>query len=306
MRQMDRLHRPVMVKEVMEYINLIPGGCYGDLTLGEGGHAEMFLEAPIEVLYSIDRDLDAISRYREVGLRRADPRLKLIHGNNSRLKELTPGVEFDGLLVDLGVSTRQLLESPRGFSFQRSGPLDMRMDPTSTHTLTSLLSVLSASDLSQKLEEYGELKHSKKLAERILREFQAQKLKDTLDLGALMGGRTGRAHPATQLFMALRMMVNDELGEITRGITEWVSSLKPGGRLVILTFHSVEDRCVKRELLRLQGRCQCEIHPCACSKVKQVHAINKKAIAATYEESRQNPRARSAKLRCVEKNLGPS
>lgn len=298
-----RLHQPVMMSEVIEFIRVIKGGQYLDGTFGEGGHSERILELGAHRLVGNDRDTLALQRYREVGKFRNDPRLTLVQGPLSTLALRLKGLgvpPLDGILLDLGVSTRQLKEDSRGFSFQIDGPLDMRMDTAEgTPTLQDLLSTTSEKTLADVLAPY--VPSSRRLAARILDAFTAGTLKSTGDLARLMGSRRGPRHPATRLFMALRLWVNREREEVESAVPQLAQCLRPGGRLVVITFHSDEDRWVKRQLLKLAGRCGCQADPCLCSRVECVRPVLKKPLEPTRLEQRHNPRARSAKLRCVEK-----
>jgi 16S rRNA (cytosine1402-N4)-methyltransferase len=297
---MERIHVSVMTKEILEALRVHPGGVYADMTFGEGGHTEALIDAGAGQVVSVDRDIEAVKRYLESGRLKDDPRLKLIHGRMSDFAT-EPGELFDGIVVDLGVSTRQLLEGRRGFSFNETGPLDMRMDPTSGQTLLEMLSNISERELTEGLERNANLPGAKRLAARLLNMVEKGQLQTTADLAYVMGPKRGPRHPATALFMALRMMVNDELGEVERGLTGLVDRLKPLGRLAVLTFHSNEDRVTKNVFKRLAGRCVCVDPPCHCHPQKRIEWLNKKPLEASREELRANPRSRSAKLRCVEK-----
>ena len=299
---MSRLHRPVLLMEVIENINIISDGVYADLTFGEGGHSDVFLDQPIKTLFGNDRDKSTLDRYRTTGKYRHDPRLRLVEGPFSEFVSKTSGTKFDGILVDLGVSTRQLLDPERGFSLMGAGPLDMRMNPGVGEPLSAWLTHLSAEELADQLYLNAEIRDSRRLARKIISAFREGKLTNTLELAKLAGPKIpGKSHPATVLFTALRMMVNSEKNEMETTIPHLIDCLKPGGRLVVLTFHSTEDRIIKRIFLKAAGRCVCEEPICRCSKTASVKLITKKPIEPSPEELEENPRARSAKLRCVEK-----
>jgi len=300
---MERLHRPVLLSEVIEIIKIKHGGVYADFTFGEGGHTEAFLRAGAGQVFSTDRDSEALRLYREHGEFRQDPRLSLFHTRFSEFKAFAGKTRFDGILADLGVSTRQLVVPERGFSFSASGPLDMRMDPASGTTLDEKLDTMDLEELASSLWRNADLKHPYGVARRVLEAHRAGKLKTTADLAALFNDRRekGKSHPATALFMALRMIVNEELKEIETGLPEAVDLLCPGGRLAVITFHSTEDRVVKKLFQELAGRCICAQHPCLCPRVEKVSLVTKKPFTPSAEELATNPRARSAKLRCVEK-----
>jgi len=249
-----------------------------------------------------DRDQTTLERYRQQGKYRCDPRLRLVEGPFSEFLNQTTGILFDGILVDLGVSTRQLLEPDRGFSLMKSGPLDMRMSPGHGEALADWLARLTPEELADELYRNAEIRDSRKLARRIMTGFNSGKIKNTLDLAQLAGPKeAGKSHPATALFTALRMMVNRERDEIETTLPTLVQALRPGGRLAVITFHSTEDRIVKRLFLQLAGKCICEEPICRCVQPPKVKIITKKPIEPTEQEVRDNPRARSAKLRCVEK-----
>jgi 16S rRNA (cytosine1402-N4)-methyltransferase len=298
---MEKLHIPVMLHEVLEALQVKEGGNYADLTFGEGGHTEALLRLGTHV-FSIDRDLQAIKRYQESGEFRANPNLQLTHALASEFSTITKDLLFDGILLDLGVSTRQLLEQERGFSFSKPGPLDMRMDSTSGITLSDLLSDLDEDSLGDILEENTDLKKARGIARRILNAFESGELKTTADLAALFPKFPGqKTHPATVMFLGLRMAVNQELQQIKSAIPQAFERLKPGGRLVVLTFHSSEDRVVKKLFLDLCGKCFCSGQICGCPKIEKALKVYKKPLIPSQDESRKNPRARSVKLRCIEK-----
>lgn len=286
-----------MVKEVIESLKLNNSTIALDCTFGEGGHSEALLKAGIAAVYGVDRDHEAIDLYKYMG--QTDPRLKLFHGRFSRVGELFPGQIWDAIVVDLGSSTRHFLDPERGFSFDRPGPLDMRMDRSEDKTLAAHLKEISEDTLMEYLENAGVIK-AKTMAGKILEHFRPSQT--TSELANLAGPRRGKRHPATQLFLGLRMMVNEELNEISLGFPRLVDSLSVGGRLAVLTFHSTEDRLVKNIFKKLAGKCVCEQQICVCPKIARVVPVTKHAMSCSAEEAHENPRARSAKLRCVEKS----
>ena len=299
---MEWLHKSVLPAEVIDFIGLSKGGTYADLTFGEGGHTEALLNGGAREVWAVDRDLSAIKNYREAGAFGQDPRLKLHHRRFSEFPALAGSqFFFDGILLDLGVSTRQLISEERGFTFQKPGPLDMRMDQSQGPTLKELLERLDEEELADILYYNADLKNSRPLARKILNAFRSGKIESTQDLAECLGKRTGKTHPATVPFMALRMAVNRELEEISETLPKLIDILKPGGRLVVITFHSTEDREVKTVFKRLAGRCICHELICQCSKDAKVKILTKKPVEPSPEELSQNPRSRSAKLRCVEK-----
>jgi len=301
--QNPRTHIPVLMEEVFEYIGETNGKSFADLTFGEGGHTGELLRRGATQVDSCDRDGAALARYREVGEFRADPRLQLHHERFSDWIQRQPTDQFDGILIDLGVSTGQLLTPERGFSFAGEGPLDMRMDPERDESLLEKLAQTSEKELAQALEHNTDLHPALPVARGILDAIRKEEIQTTADLARVLGGKFGKRHPATVIFLALRMWVNDELGEVERTLKEAVRCLKPGGRLVVLTFHSTEDRQVKRLFKMFAGKCVCpdDARQCACPRVELVEEKTKKPVDPTREEMRRNPRARSAKLRCVEK-----
>ncbi len=305
MHQKERFHIPVLLKEVIEYIKLFEGGVYADLTFGEGGHTEELLRGGAKRVDACDRDRATLERYREGGEFRSDPRLTLSHQPFSQWAEVCPPYLYDGILVDLGVSTRQLLTPERGFSFADSGPLDMRMDPDREVSLLEKLEEVTEKGLAKVLEDNTDLFPAVPIARAIKDAVRRRELKTTADLIHVLGGKAGKRHPATVIFLALRMWVNDELGEVEKTFPKLISFLKPGGRLVVLTFHSTEDRKVKQVFKMLAGKCVCppESRRCDCPRVKLVEEVLKKPLDPSREEMRRNPRSRSAKLRCVARSV---
>jgi 16S rRNA (cytosine1402-N4)-methyltransferase len=298
---MERLHVPILLSEIIEFIGISPGKVYADLTFGEGGHTEAFLKKGAAKVYGIDRDLSTLQRYGAEGEFRQDSRLVRIHSDFEQFLRQPPE-KLDGILMDLGVSTRQILSSERGFSFQGTGPLDMRMDPTSPRTLEQVLAATSEEELSNFIYANTDIKGPRRIARILLERFRDGRLKTTADLAAIMGPRHGqKTHPATPLFLALRMLVNDELGQVERAIPLAINALKSGGRLAVITFHSVEDRIVKRLFLKLAGRCICDDKICSCPRQEIVKILTTKPVIPSENELESNPRARSAKLRVIEK-----
>ena len=298
---MEWVHTPVLLEEVIDFIGFSIGGAYADLTFGEGGHTGALLERGASEVWAVDRDLSAIRQYEEKGKFRLDPRLHLNHSRFSEFLKLTQGKQFDGILVDLGVSTRQILSEERGMTFQKPGPLDMRMDQTSGLTLKEFLETVTEEELASILYENADLPGSRRLARKILEAHRSGTLHNTQDLAHLFGPKRSKTHPATVPFMALRMAVNQELEEISHTLPRLLDCLNERGRLVVITFHSTEDRLVKNIFKILAGRCVCKELVCLCSKMERVKLLTKKPVEASPSELQKNPRARSAKLRCVEK-----
>lgn len=306
-------HLPVLREEVLEYLRPVPGGIYVDATVGGGGHAEAVLltGGPSCRVIGIDRDPEAL----EAAAARLTPfgdRACLIRGRFSELAELlerrAPG-PVDGVLADLGVSSPQLGRAERGFSFLQDGPLDMRMDPDWPLTASELVNTATTHELTRIFREYGEERYAANIAKAIDRVRRAGPIETTRALASLIEGTVPRArgpqriHPATRVFQALRIAVNDELGELEKGLVSAFSSLKVGGRLVLISFHSLEDRIVKRFLKQGSMTCVCPpgLPICRCGKVKSIEILTRRPIEATEAEVRSNPRSRSAKLRAAEK-----
>ena len=305
------MHEPIMVSEVIDLMAIKKGGVYVDGTVGSGGHAAAILaKAGTHArLLGIDRDREAIVRARE-RLAQQGLNATLVHGNYAALADLAQRAEFEavnGVLLDLGVSSDQLDVAERGFSFQKDGPLDMRMDRSETKMAADLVNELAPADLADVLWRLGEEHASRRVAASIVQARRSGEIRTTGHLAEIVsrakGGRRGKIHPATQTFQALRMAVNRELEGIEEGLEAALRLLKVGGRLAVITFHSLEDRLVKQimtrhvgrfESLQAGGRRWLGSEP-VCKW------ITKKPVEPSEEEVRANPRARSAKLRVVER-----
>lgn len=303
------LHRPVMLSQVIEYLRPQSRGAYIDATLGLGGHARAILEesSPEGKLLGIDRDRESLERAAR-GLARYEGRLELHHGNFTQVKDIALRRRFgscDGILADLGLSSFQLETAERGFSFQRSGPLDMRMDTASQLTAAEVVNRFPEPKLAGLIYTYGEEPGSRRIARAIVR---ARPLHDTLSLAevvsrAVRSRRRARIHPATRTFQALRIFVNDELEALRQFVASSIELLKAGGRLAIVSFHSLEDRIVKVSLGSMARGCICppEAPVCVCSGKKLVKLVCRKPVSPTEAEKISNPRSRSAKLRVAER-----
>lgn len=296
-------HLPVFPQEVAEWMQAGEGEFIIDGTLGGGGHSEIFLKAGASVL-GIDRDPEALAHAR-ARLSEFGARFSTWEGNFSRLGEIPAireGRRADGLLLDLGVSSRQLDSAPRGFSFMREGPLDMRMGPSSPHTAAEVVNQWSEADLVRILFEFGEEPKARRIAAAIVKQRAVRNFETTLELASCIEaavGRHGRTHPATRAFQAIRMAVNEELESLAAALAAAPSVLKPGGRLLVITFHSLEDRMVKRFL---RHRSTPFIDDPGWPEPRpnpdfQFQLLARKAIIPGAEETSRNPRARSAKLR---------
>lgn len=299
-------HRPVMANEVLAALSPRPGGVYLDLTVGLGGHARRVLEAsaPTGRLLGIDRDGRALSLAREA-LSEFGARAMLVHARFSDLERLLAeaGVEaVDGMLADLGVSSLQLDSPERGFSFQQPGPLDMRMDPERDAPLGERLRSIGVDELARALGR-ADVPNAKRLAARILERVRSGAVVTTRDLAELVPvPRAGGTHPATRMFLALRVLVNAEVEELQALLQRLPWPLRPGGRLAIISFQSLEDRAVKERLRELAGRCRCpaDLPRCACGARARLRLIPQRAIRPAADEVAANPRARSARLRVAE------
>ncbi len=298
-------HVPVLFEETMKVLEIEPGGRYVDGTLGRAGHARGMIERGAKVL-GIDRDDEAVGELEAMGIEG----LEVVKGNHGDLEAIVRAHgwdEVDGVLMDLGVSSPQLDEAERGFSFMREGPLDMRMDRTKGPTAADLANGLEAPELEEILRELGEEPQARRIAQAIVKARKDGRIETTTQLAGIVekavGGRKGAHHPATRTFQALRMKVNDELGELERALEGGLRVLKPGGRMAVITFESLSDRMVKRFFAEHAGR---EVSLQAGGSrwegaLPKVKAVTRKAIKAAEEEVHANPRARSAKLRAVEK-----
>jgi 16S rRNA (cytosine1402-N4)-methyltransferase len=304
------MHQPVMVREVVELLGVKPGGRYIDGTVGGGGHAEAIMKRAGEqgALLGIDRDAEAIGR---AGQRLAPwgDRCRLVHGNFSELESLASAAgwsEADGVLLDLGMSSYQVDTPERGFSFQHEGPLDMRMDVRQALTAAQVVNTYEEKELADLLWRLGEERAARRIARWIVEERERAPMTSTRQLADLVErakGRRGRAHPATQTFQALRMEVNREIEAVDRGVAAALRVVRPGGRVAVITFHSLEDRAAKQMFARHAGRWE-SLQAGGerwVGEPPRVRWISKKPVVATDEEVEANPRARSAKLRVVEK-----
>jgi len=291
-------HKPVLLKETIEFLAVKSGEKYIDTTVGGGGHSEAILKSG-GILLGIDCDPEAITAARR-RLSSACPGAswRLARGNFGNLKEIALKNNFfpaAGVLFDLGVSSHQLETDYRGFSFNLKGPLDMRMDPDLKVTAADLINCLSEDELTEIFFKFGEEKYSRRIARAICRARQLAPIKTADELAEIIlrarprRGRFDRTHPATRCFQALRIAVNDELNNLKKALPQALEILKPGGRLVVLSFHSLEDRIVKNFLKEKE-------------KEGEIKILTKKPIRPTEVEIKQNPRSRSGKLRAGEKN----
>lgn len=312
----NKPHIPVMLEETLELLNLRPGKTYVDATAGAGGHLLRIASdtGPGSTVYGIDRDISAIERLN--GL--VPGNVKLIHSNysdmRSKLAELGVHTIDGGIMADLGVSSMQLDEAHRGFSFMRNGPLDMRMDQTRGETAENLLNTIDEQELADIIFRYGEERFARRIARDIVRQ---RPIKSTGQLSAIVANTLRKSqkpkfrrdqgeaskHPATRTFQAIRIAVNQELQSLEKFLDDACAMLAPGARLVVLTFHSLEDRLVKQFLRSAAVTCVCPPRQplCTCNKKSQLLIITRKPLVAGGEEVLANVRSRSAKLRAGEK-----
>lgn len=305
-------HLSVLPDETIRFLEPADGKTYLDGTLGGGGHASLILEkAPGAFLIGIDRDQAALAA---AGARLAvyGERVRLLHGDFADVAEQlsTLGIPaLDGFILDLGVSSHQLDTRERGFSFQQDAPLDMRMDTSRGETAADLVNELPEQELERVISEYGEERWAKRIASFIVKDRAESPITTTFRLVDIIKGAVPKAkwderiHPATRTFQALRIAVNSELESLERGMRAALDLLKPGGRGVIISFHSLEDRIVKHIFREYAEGCTCprQFPVCACGKQPRVKVLTSRPVTATQEETDDNPRARSAKLRAVEK-----
>jgi 16S rRNA (cytosine1402-N4)-methyltransferase len=306
-------HRPVLLQETLDYLAPKRGGLFVDATLGLGGHSEAILETDGDArVLGFDRDSVALAFATE-RLARFGIRFRAVHADFRELMRVLNDAgeqNLSGVLADLGVSSMQLDTPERGFSFHHDAPLDMRMDAAGEEeTAAQLLARLPEEEIARVIFEYGEERRSRKIARWIVeRREQGRPIEMTSELADLVARAAGhkrgeRIHPATRTFQALRIAVNRELEGLGEFIETSVDLLQAGGRLVVISFHSLEDRIVKRTLRRLAGQCECDqrVPVCVCGARKVVEILTKRPVVATDEEAKENPRARSAKLRACEK-----
>jgi 16S rRNA (cytosine1402-N4)-methyltransferase len=308
-----------MAKEAVEFLNPKPDGIYIDATLGGGGHTLELLKAsaPTGKVIAIDRDIEAIERGRKL-LKEYEGRVDLVQSSFAELEDVLTGRitsgGIDGIVADFGVSSFQLDTPERGFSFRFQGRLDMRMDQSQDCSAYDLVNELAADKLAAIFKEYGEERFAKLVSRAIVEKRKDKPIETTTELVEIIeqsiGGRSRRPggappkiHPATRVFQALRIAVNDELGEIKRFLEAGVKVLKPGGRIAVISFHSLEDRIVKNFFRTLEKGCTCppRIPQCVCGKESELKLLTRRVVKPDEAEIESNPRARSARLRAAEK-----
>lgn len=307
------IHEPALLRETVGFLAPRSGATMVDATLGSGGHAEALLEAlaPDGRLLGIDCDPAAL----EIAgrrLARFGDRFTLLHGDHTDLVKLLQGTGVfvvDGILFDLGVSSMQLDDPARGFSFLADGPLDMRMDPGSALTAERFLADCSEQELQRVLRSYGEERMARAIARAVVRERAREPIRRTAQLAAVVervlgpGAKRFRIHPATRTFQALRIAVNGEVEGLGPLVTDAVSILRRGGRVAAISYHSLEDRAIKRAFRTLAERCTCPrgLPVCGCGRENLLRVLTTKAVRPAAEEVAGNPRSRSARLRVAER-----
>jgi 16S rRNA (cytosine1402-N4)-methyltransferase len=303
-------HVPVLAEEVRELLAVKPGETVVDATFGAGGHAALLAEdlRGRGRLIAIDRD-PSVRAYFEQFRRRFGVQSRFLRGEAAdvldRLAE--NGVQADALLLDLGVSSMQLDRPERGFSYAVDAPLDMRMDPTAEVSARDLVNESPERELATIFRRYGEERYAKQIARAIARRRKQQPIERTGELVELIRSaipapaRFGDGHPAKRVFQALRIAVNDELGELEEALPAALEMLRPGGRIAVIAFHSLEDRIVKRYFQRLERGCVCppDFPVCVCGREPELRRLNRKAIRPSAQEVALNPRAASARLRAA-------
>lgn len=310
---MEFAHIPVMLSECLEGLNIKPDGIYVDGTVGGAGHSIEIVKKLTNggKLICVDKDEDALKAAKE-RLKDFGSQVTFVHDD---FKNLVANLEklgiekVDGILLDLGVSSYQLDNAERGFSYMKDAPLDMRMDRGQSQSAYDVVNEFTVSELTKILFDYGEEKLARRIAENIVSERNKKKIETTLELAKIVENsypaktRWKFGHPAKRTFQAIRIQVNEELTQLGEAITEMTRHLNKGGRMAVITFHSLEDRIVKSAFKELNLECTCppDFPVCVCGKVKEVELVNKKPIEATKEELEYNSRSQSAKLRIVEK-----
>lgn len=310
---MEFRHTPVLLDQCIENLNIRPDGIYVDGTLGGGGHSFHICERLSEqgMLIGIDRDRDALEAA-EKRLQEFSCRKYFVQSNYADIRTVLAekGIEkIDGALLDIGVSSFQLDNAERGFSYMQDAPLDMRMNREDDLTAYDVVNSYDRDELTRIIREYGEERWASRIAAFIVRARAEKPVESTSELVELIKeaiparARRSGPHPAKRTFQAIRIEVNDELGELSRAVDEYLDVMNPGGRLCIITFHSLEDRIVKQKLQKRADPCTCppEFPVCVCGKKADIRKVTRKPIVAEASELDLNPRARSAKLRVCEK-----
>lgn len=308
---MEFKHKPVLLNECINSLNIKKNGIYVDGTLGGAGHSKKILEKLSDSgkLIGIDRDEEALKAAKE-NLKEYK-NVQYIHGNHDEIKSILENLKIgkvDGILLDLGVSSYQLDERNRGFSYLGENELDMRMDKTQSVTAKEVINSYSEEDLAIIIYKYGEEKFSRKIAKNICEYRKNKEICTTKELVEIIeksipGFAKKNGHPAKKTFQAIRIEVNNEIEPLHNTVLDCIDCLNPGGRLCIITFHSLEDRAVKNAYIEAEGRCSCpkDLPYCICGAIEKGKIINKKPVIASEAEQNENSRAKSAKLRIFEK-----
>jgi len=305
--QVEFSHVPVMLEECIDGLAIKPDGIYADCTAGGGGHSEAIIKRLTDggQLIAVDQDITAINAVRH-RLAPYSERLTLVHSNFCEAEKIFDGIQLDGVLIDLGVSSYQLDTPERGFSYMNDAPLDMRMDTGRATSAYDIVNGYGERELADIIFKWGEERFARQIARNIV---ESRPVNTTLELAEIVkrsmpkAARDGGHHPAKRTFQAIRIEVNNELDIIAPTIHSLVKCLKPGGRLAVITFHSLEDREVKNAMAELTKGCTCpkDLPVCVCGKKPEIKLVTRKPIAPSDRELEDNPRSRSAKLRIAEK-----
>lgn len=310
---MEFVHKPVLFDECMDNLNIKADGIYVDGTLGGAGHSLGIAKSLNKngTLIGIDRDVEALAVSKQ-RLAEVNPKVMLVNDNHKNIKEILANLgiyKADGILLDLGVSSYQLDNKDRGFSYRFDAPLDMRMNTNDKMTAKTVVNECTKEELIKIFRDYGEEKWSARIAEFIVAEREKKPIETTFELVDIIkaavpaGAREEKGHPAKRVFQAIRIYVNEEISELENAVRNAIDSLNVGGRLCIITFHSLEDRIVKEVFNEEAKSCICppDFPTCVCGKKSRIKLVNRKPILPTDEELEVNLRAHSAKLRVAEK-----
>ncbi len=309
---MEYTHTPVMLRECVDGLDIHADGIYADATLGRGGHGlEIVRRLTTGRLIAFDTDAQAIEES-SVRLAQYADKITFVHSNFSRLAETLKDLGIagvDGVLFDLGVSSPQLDDESRGFSYMADAPLDMRMDRQNPLTAWEIVNRWPEQELRRIFYEYGEERYSSRIAANIVRRRENKTIDTTFELVDVIkssvpaAAKREKQHPAKRVFQAVRIAVNDELESLSSGLNQAMDALNPGGRLVVISFHSLEDRIVKNAIRSRENGCTCPpgLPVCVCGFVKTMESVTRKPLTPTEQELRDNPRSRSAKVRIARK-----
>ena len=307
---MEFKHKSVLLDEVIDNLNIKEDGIYVDGTLGGAGHStEILKRLSNGTLIGIDRDMDAIRESaKKLEQYEKNNKVILIHGNHENIPSILDSLEIkkvDGVLLDLGMSSYQIDNGKRGFSYINDGPLDMRMDESQELTAKKIVNEYSKEELVEIFKKYGEERFAEKIANAIIKKREEKEISTTQELVDIIDGAkpfSKKGHKAKQVFQALRIEVNSEIKNLTDSIIEIIKRINKGGRLTIITFHSLEDKAVKEAYKKAEGECICppNFPICVCNPIKLGKIVNKKAILPSKEEQEENSRSKSAKLRVFE------